>query len=44
MDRFGILQTALIIDLPAGLYFAIIMVRYGGPQNALNIALLEAYT
>jgi hypothetical protein len=39
MDRYGALQTALTIALPAGVYLPIIMDRYGGPQTAPTIAL-----
>jgi hypothetical protein len=39
MDRYRGTQTALTIPLRLGLYLAIIVDLYGGPQTSLNINL-----
>jgi hypothetical protein len=36
MDRYEVPQIALTITLHRGLYLAIIMDRYGGPNSALT--------
>jgi hypothetical protein len=39
MDRYEMQQTPLAITLHEGIYLAIIMDRYGGPNTILTIAL-----